>query len=518
MGAADSSEATAPGEEVEDKGDKGKASGSVVWSSGAWKLYFSRGLTAFGDRLWSFGVGLLLFHLYPGNLTVVAAYGLVNSLVSILGGPQVGAWIDSTRRLRAARLLLLVQNLAVAVDCAVFAAFYWWEVEAEQVWGGSRAVVAVLTASIAILANLASAGSRVVVEKDWVVVISGGSEDNLAQLNTIFRTIDLVCLNVSPILAGLGFSQSYVVTALAIGIWNLLSVLIEFWLLTSIYTQFGSLASKALPEQQEEEETFGLVGSLRARVTGTMVGWSYYWSHPVRGAGLGLACLYMTVLGFDTITWGYALLQCVSELALGCLLAASALLGIAGSLAFPALRRAAGGAGRAGLFGMAALVSALSLCVVSVWLPGSPFDPWYDAAPDQREEGSGAGAWEEGNCQDNKPVLTSVSVLLTGIILARFGLWISDLAVTQIIQENVEEGRRGVVGGVQNSMNSGFDLLKFCLVLLLPQQEMFGLLVLLSFTFICLGAASLTVYVVRQDNRARNSQYSKANTEEKLQP
>lgn len=67
-------------------------------------------------------------------------------------------------------------------------------------------------------------------------------------------------------------------------------------------------------------------------------------------------------------------------------------------------------------------------------------------------------------------------------------------------------------------MNSGFDLLKFCLVLLLPQQEMFGLLVLLSFTFICLGAASLTVYVVRQDNRAWNSQYSKANTEEKLQP
>ena len=84
--------------------------------------------------------------------------------------------------------------------------------------GTVRVGVAVLAAGLAILANLASSGSRVVVEKDWVVVISGGSEDNLAQLNTIFRTIDLVCLNVSPILAGLGFSQSYVVTALAIGI------------------------------------------------------------------------------------------------------------------------------------------------------------------------------------------------------------------------------------------------------------------------------------------------------------
>ena len=34
-------------------------------------------------------------------------------------------------------------------------------------------------------------------------------------------------------------------------------------------------------------------------------GWRSYWRHPVREAGLGLALLYMTVLGFDTITWGY---------------------------------------------------------------------------------------------------------------------------------------------------------------------------------------------------------------------
>ena len=38
-------------------------------------------------------------------------------------------------------------------------------------------------------------------------------------------------------------------------------------------------------------------------------GWRSYWRHQVREAGLGLALLYMTVLGFDTITWSYALLQ-----------------------------------------------------------------------------------------------------------------------------------------------------------------------------------------------------------------
>ena len=38
--------------------------------------------------------------------------------------------------------------------------------------------------------------------------------------------------------------------------------------------------------------------------------------HPVRNAGLGLAFLYMTVLGFDSITWSYCLLQVLSAGAL----------------------------------------------------------------------------------------------------------------------------------------------------------------------------------------------------------
>ena len=30
--------------------------------TGLWKLYISRALTAWGDRLWSFGLGLFLLH------------------------------------------------------------------------------------------------------------------------------------------------------------------------------------------------------------------------------------------------------------------------------------------------------------------------------------------------------------------------------------------------------------------------------------------------------------------------
>ena len=39
--------------------------------------------------------------------------------------------------------------------------------------------------------------------------------------------------------------------------------------------------------------------------------------------------------------------------------------------------------------------------------------------------------------------MIAVCVLMSGIIAARFGLWITDLTINQILQERVEEERRG---------------------------------------------------------------------------
>ena len=92
-------------------------------------------------------------------------------------------------------------------------------------------------------------------------------------------------------------------------------------------------------------------------------GWVTYMKHPVRNAGLGLAFLYMTVLGFDSITWSYCLLQVhpeicifipachlhwsvtngetfqgVTESTLGLLTGLSAVMGVAGARIFPIAR------------------------------------------------------------------------------------------------------------------------------------------------------------------------------------
>ena len=70
----------------------------------------------------------------------------------------------------------------------------------------------------------------------------------------------------------------------------------------------------------------------------------------------------------------------------------------------------------------------------------------------------------------------------------------ADLVVTQLLQETVRERERGIVNGVQNSLNMLMDVLKFTLVIVLPHIETFGYLIILSFIFICLASLFFVIY------------------------
>ena len=74
------------------------------------------------------------------------------------------------------------------------------------------------------------------------------------------------------------------------------------------------------------------------------------------------------------------------------------------------------------------------------------------------------------------------------------GLWMADLVVTQILQENVAEKERGIVNGVQNSLNMLFDLIKFVLVICVHHIYYFGYLIIVSFSFIVIASISFSYY------------------------
>ena len=74
------------------------------------------------------------------------------------------------------------------------------------------------------------------------------------------------------------------------------------------------------------------------------------------------------------------------------------------------------------------------------------------------------------------------------------GLWVSDLVICQLQQENVAETERGTVNGVQNSLNNLMDMCKFILVMFLPTIGTFGYLIMLSFLFVLSGTVTFYVH------------------------
>lgn len=457
-----------------------------------WQLYLSRFLGTWGDRQWWFGCGIFVFQFRPTGLKFNAYLGLSQCLSQVLLGSWLGSWIDKNDRMLAVKVFLFGQNLCITAACTLVAFFFYnGKVEYDPV------LFAGIIIGLAVFSELAALGDKIVVERDWVVQISS-TEDDLAWMNTILQTIDLGCKTVAPIFVGLLIQLAGIsTTAIVLAVWNVVSAVLEYILMCMIFKEYPTLL-KRKKGSKGSDSAEGLV----SKVCDSFLGWKLYMTHPTRNAGLCLAFLYMTVLCFGNVLWAYSLLQCVNESLLSILVGVAAINGILGSMAFPCLRKCVG-LECAGQLGLLALLTALGACVASVFLAGSP---WH-----MRDElvhldgvitfgtskGTGVTFWmpdTEGEDTDMCPVKISVYVLLGGVVAARCGLWLTDIAITQIQQQEVEEAIRGKIGGVQDALNSTFDLLKYALVLIFPQPVYFGYLVFASYFSVFCGALLYTTY------------------------
>ncbi|BFY97245.1 hypothetical protein BsWGS_00285 [Bradybaena similaris] len=548
-------------------------------------VYWSHFLSAWGDRMWSFGVGLFLINISPESLQLTAAYGLSIGLSVLLFGALVGDIVDASPRLKAAQIALVLQNVFVVVCAVVVYLFLVFRTEILSYGSWTTYVMYTVIIILSILSTLTSMARKIAVEKDWIVEMCGKDFDRLATMTATLRRIDLATQVLAPIATGLIMSFVGVhFGALFIGGWNLCSVVIEYYFLWKVYNTVPALKRKkdlkksqvvaqdqdneelpALeaedtaegfkvlkaggdPQSTSKEDTSGITDGKKSEQKASTLdimeqlspghseqvqnedeeknkrqecrcprmfnslerlyrGWPVYASYNVLHAGIALACLYMTVLGFDSVTIGYAKMQGVSEGMVGLTMGISALFGIFGTFMYPVMRRRLG-LTRTGIFGFSFEIMSLIFCVVSVWMPGSQFNFIrafsYDSGltpsnctQDPNELRSynqsynatlDVNATETCNEDNGQPEsYLSIALLLTGISMARFGLWIADLSITQLFMERVLESERGKVNGVQSSLNQLMDMCKFLMVVLAPYEHQFGLLVLISFIFICIG-------------------------------
>ena len=87
-----------------------------------------------------------------------------------------------------------------------------------------------------------TAGTVILIQRDWIVVIANGDKDNLAKMNSVLRTIELTTYIVAPIVVGQLFHfAGYIFTGFFIAGWNVVSVALEYLLLNRSVVWSGQL-------------------------------------------------------------------------------------------------------------------------------------------------------------------------------------------------------------------------------------------------------------------------------------
>ena len=384
------------------------------------------------------------------------------------------------------------------------------------------------------------------------------------------RRIDLSCAILAPIAVGLIMTYvSNVAGIIFICAWNITSFFAEYYLLLRVYRAVPRLAvkqslsddtkaskgstesihskdesSRIIDEDDAiaEDTTSGSCSKhLLKRIETFWIGWRIYFRQTVALAGTSLALIYLTVLGFSSVTTGYAYTQRLSGAILSGCFAMGSLMGIIGTFLFPRIRKRCGLV-RTGIVAFGIQWSMLILCVVSIWSPGSPSDLYNKHNHLWQHQKSSILVPKNSSLEHSSSVVPSlnpihwmikkkpetkptnrsvhmlnsvfstvstnksnkrmppkskekfsyfsVSLLMAGLILSRIGLWMTDLTVTQLMQENVIEKERGIVSGTQSAFNAILDMMHYILTIILPSPNQFGVLTLVSFSAISLGFVS----------------------------
>lgn len=148
---------------------------------------------------------------------------------------------------------------------------------------------------------------------------NGEPPELLTKMNSVIRRIDLSCKLLAPVFTG--FIISFIslrASAIIFSVWNIVSVLLEYWLFASVYNNVPSLSesdqrrnarvgggniaeSSSIVEESEslmgdETNDWRIQAMERLSVIPCFDSWIVYLKQEVALPGISLAILYFTVL------------------------------------------------------------------------------------------------------------------------------------------------------------------------------------------------------------------------------
>ncbi|MCL7037489.1 hypothetical protein MKW94_002304 [Papaver nudicaule] len=454
------------------------------------RLYFGHFLARWCARMWEFSVGLYMMSVWPDSLLLTAVYGVVEAASIVLFGPIIGQLVDKLTYVQVLRLWMITQSLSFMVAGVTVT---WLLVHSSLRLTGiamcvSLIVLTNISGAIAVLSTLAG---TILVEKEWVLVISKGEAPKvLSNMNSVIRRIDLSCKLFAPVASGFIISFiSVEASAVALALWNVTSVWLQYWLLKSVYDGIPALSEnderrKARFEQKDSVETDPPI-STEAKVLVSHVGstsafkvyswkqkverlskvafldaWIVYLQQDVLLPGLAMCLLYYNILSFGPLMSATLVWKGIPAYVVGIVRGISAIIGIAATLLYPFLQSRTSTL-RTGLWSIWIQWSFLLLCAASVWIQNSNISAW---------------------------------MLMAGGATSQIGLYMFDLSVTQQVQEQVPDSDRCIVGGVQNSLQSSVNLLSYVMGIIISDPKDFGTLTILSVLAATLAALLYTFH------------------------
>ena len=437
-------------------------------------LFATHAVGQFNEVAWKFSMSFFLSAFTNHeSLVWVAAFGLSLDTAVTIGMPAVGSWIDSTtlNRLQIVQRTMAVETISIAI--ASMALILLLRSSSEHnghVWGIYMAALN----SFSAIAKLADQTLLVILERDWVVEMCHKDHKWLSATNAWMRRIDLASQVIWPVIIATvaipllvvhkidtdtgNTREDWTLAACGIAVVNILALILQYIGTSVMYRLLPVLAMERFDTSESRNaDEMSLEPS-----TGFFAGLNLYLSLPASGAGLALSFLYMNALTFGNgIMTAHLLHRAMSLESIGLWRGLAALAGLAGTWIFHwsplSLRWTA-------LWSILYECACLLVAALSV-VPIHAISSYVG---------------------DDESNTFSTSLLIGGVLASRTGLWVFDLCVTQLQQETVPDHARGVVGGVQQSLNSFFGLGSFAIGLAFPHN--FNVCVLTAFGSVCMAA------------------------------
>ncbi|GAB4833251.1 hypothetical protein Ancab_031498 [Ancistrocladus abbreviatus] len=459
-----------------------KKFGVVVWTSEKFKGVYGRNRMAFEIRKQCL---LRLDVITRGGWGWNVAREMLTNQALSLFGPIIGEWVDRLTYVKVLQLSSFTQNLSfVVAGGTVIALLACSDLKSTHFMTFSLLVgVTYFSGAVGVLSTLAG---TILIEREWVVVISEDQPPGvLTKLNSIIRRIDLVCKLFAPVFSGFIISFiSLTASAMALAVWNIVSVGLQYCLLISVYNGIPALSEEerriasSTDDPKQSTADPKLTKSLLSQDANDSVvpentgrggiiekvlelpcfnAWKVYLKQDVALPGVALALLYFTVLSFGSLMTAALEWEGIPTYVIGIARGVSATIGIAATFTYPILQSHISTL-RTGLWSIWSQWSFLLLCVGSIWV---------------------------------KNGIASASMLMAGVAASRLGLWMFDLA------DQVPESDRCVIGGVQNSLQFAMDLMGYVMGVIVPNPEDFWKLILVSFSVVTCAGLLYTFHIWR---------------------